>query len=689
MRLESVKVQNFRSIRDATLRLGGLTALVGANGAGKSAFLKAVDLFQGEWAAVEEEDYHCKSTQDDIVITLAFGDLSTVEQKVFAGYAPDGILSVEKVFAWDGSSKRRSVVYGLRPSNPDFDIIKSGKRDEAKTHYDAICAKYGLNKWTSHDQAKTDVLEWEGLHGATLEKRRDDGKTIKMAGGTDKSLDTYVKFVVVPAVRDASADAGDGKDSGTARLTDELVRDITTGKEFNDFRARTERKYGDLVAKFEATRLAEISGAVARRLDILVGGVGVKMSWPDKSLNIGLPRTRVKLIEGGQALDVARAGHGSQRAFIISVLEEIASPSGGGAPGGGRAQNDPALVILMEEPELYQHPVRQRHMAKVFAGMTQSQTQSRIQIVYTTHSPHFVGMDRIGDIRLIRKEARGRRAARETAVHSTSLDNVRKTLSWDGRRLSDEAVAERLRVVMTPWLNEGFFADLVVLVEGDGDYAAILGAARSSGIELEKTGIAVIPCNGKSNMDKPLAVFRSLGIMTYMVWDADRGAAAAPRFPPHPYRAPRDPQQDMATNRRYLEMLGEAPAEWPSGVTNTHACFEDNLNATMRNEIGSVLYDKLLKEASNRLGIPARAAEKRSIIMVDILSKAREQNQPCKTLDKLVDTIGHLGGEAHGTGAEKHAPKDAGGRRTSRRQAGPKPLAKKRAPKDAGGRADA
>ena len=667
MRLESVRVQNFRSIRDATLRMGALTALVGANGAGKSAFLKAVDLFQNERAVVEEEDYHCKSTQDDIVITLAFGDLSTAEQKAFAGYAPDGILSVEKVFAWDGNLKRRSpAVYGLRPSNPDFDIIKSGKRDEAKAHYDAIRAKYGLNKWTSHDRAKEDVTECENHSAASLAKRRDDGKTIRTAGGTDKSLDTYVKFVVVPAVRDASADAGDGKDSGTARLTDELVRDITTGKEFNDFRARTEQEYGDLVAKFEATRLAEISTAVSRRLDSLAGGVGAEMSWPDKSLDIGLPRTRVKLIEGGQALDVARAGHGSQRAFIISVLEEIASPTGSGTPGrGGRARDDPALVIFMEEPELYQHPVRQRHMAKVFAGMTQQpQAQSCIQIVYTTHSPHFVGMDRIGDIRLICKEAgRGRRAARETAVYSTSLDDVRKTLSWGGRkRLPDEAVAERLRVAMTPWLNEGFFADLVVLVEGDGDYAAILGAARSRSIDLEKAGVAVIPCGGKYNMDKPLAVFRSLGIETYMVWDADRGAAAAPCSPPHPYRGPRDLQHDMATNRRYLEMLGEAPTEWPSGVTNTHACFEDNLNATMRNEIGSALYDRLLREASKRLGIPARTAEKKSIIMVDILSKAREQNQPCKTLDSLVDMIGRLGGEAHRTGAEKRAPKDAGGR---------------------------
>ena len=651
MMLESVRVRNFRSIRDATLRLGALTALVGANGAGKSAFLKAVELFQDERATVEEEDYHNKCTHDEIVITLSFGDLSAAERTAFAEYAPDGVLAVEKAFSWEDNSKGRSqAVYGLRPGNPDFDIIKNAKAGEAKSHYNSIREKYGLPAWTSHDQAKKDILEWEKRNAGTLDKRRDDGRTIKATGGAPMSLDTYVKFVVVPAVRHASVDAGGGRDSGTARLTDELVRDIMSSDDFADFKARAERDYGDLMGRFESERLAKIAGAVDKRLGSLAGGVGVEMSWPKKSLDIGLPSTNVKLVEGGQALDVSRAGHGSQRAFIISVLEEIASPTDGGPAGRDRRGRDgPALVILMEEPELYQHPVRQRHMARVFAGM--SRERSRIQIAYTTHSPHFVGMDRIGDIRLIRKEARGGRAARETVVHATSLgDMKRDLLAGGGKGLTDEAAAERLRVAMTPWLNEGFFADLVVLVEGDGDYAAILGAARSRNVDLEKMGVAVIPCNGKYNMDKPLAVFRSLGVRTYMVWDADRR------------RAERDPRQDVETNRHYLGVLGEEPDDWPSRVAGTHACFEDNLNATMRGEIGGALYDRLLDAARKRLGIHDRkAAEKKSIVMVDILSKARAARCPCGTLDLLVDTIRRMGGEAHGAGAEKRAPGDASG----------------------------
>jgi putative ATP-dependent endonuclease of OLD family len=40
-----VKAENFRSILDETIACDSLTALVGANGSGKSAFLRAIDLF--------------------------------------------------------------------------------------------------------------------------------------------------------------------------------------------------------------------------------------------------------------------------------------------------------------------------------------------------------------------------------------------------------------------------------------------------------------------------------------------------------------------------------------------------------------------------------------------------------------------------------------------------------------------
>ena len=81
--------------------------------------------------------------------------------------------------------------------------------------------------------------------------------------------------------------------------------------------------------------------------------------------------------------------------------------------------------------------------------------------------------------------------------------------------------------MMTPWMGEGFFADVVVLVEGEDDRAAILGFAKSKKCDFDGMGITVIPGSGKSSIDRPLVIFGQLGISVYVVWDGDCGGNGA------------------------------------------------------------------------------------------------------------------------------------------------------------------
>ena len=62
--------------------------------------------------------------------------------------------------------------------------------------------------------------QWHGRlkHHSELQKLRDDGKTLKITGKGESTLETYVRFIIVPAVRDASDDAAaDKKDSAVLR----------------------------------------------------------------------------------------------------------------------------------------------------------------------------------------------------------------------------------------------------------------------------------------------------------------------------------------------------------------------------------------------------------------------------------------------------------------------------------------
>ena len=77
MRIRSVRVKNFRSIRDAKLPVGDLTALIGRNGAGKSAFLGALDLFYDQKARLSEADFYAEDTDQSIEIEITYDELST------------------------------------------------------------------------------------------------------------------------------------------------------------------------------------------------------------------------------------------------------------------------------------------------------------------------------------------------------------------------------------------------------------------------------------------------------------------------------------------------------------------------------------------------------------------------------------------------------------------------------------
>jgi len=176
---------------------------------------------------------------------------------------------------------------------------------------------------------------------------------------------------------------------------------------------------------------------------------------------------------------------------------------------------------------------------------------------------------------------------------------------------------------MTPWLNEGFFAKQVVLVEGEEDRAAILGVASTLGYDLDSIGISVIPCMGKTCLDRPVAIFRSLGIPIYTIWDSDFCKKDA---------RPED-------NHRLLRLFSEPVQDWPEAVKESFACFRRNLMNTLRTEIGEELLDGCLTSCCQRFGFEREHAMKNPDVIRDILEEAKKQGKSSNTLEKIVEEI--------------------------------------------------
>jgi predicted ATPase len=103
---------------------------------------------------------------------------------------------------------------------------------------------------------------------------------------------------------------------------------------------------------------------------------------------------------------LAPADHPAKRALDI-VRETETSPDGGLSLVRSIAAFEEArvrgLVILIEEPELYLSPPAQRHLHRLLRRLS---ARGRNQLLYSTHSPVFLGVDRLDELVLVRHDER-------------------------------------------------------------------------------------------------------------------------------------------------------------------------------------------------------------------------------------------------------------------------------------------
>lgn len=646
MRVESVRIKGFQSLLDESIALDALTVLVGRNGAGKSAVLRSLEMFFDSKITATDADHYAGETTTDIEISVTFGSLTADELDRFGAYVDADQLTVARVLS---ANKKSGSYHGMRLQNPDFAPVRSaGGKPAIVAAYKELTGdgKYAnLPKAKSADAVEAALADWEAANQSSCVRARDDGQFFGFTGVATGYLGRSVRYIRVPAVRDASTDSIDTKGSYVTELLDLVVRaQLATRADYLDLKADTQKRYSAIMEPTNLPELGKLGDQLASTLRTYAPEADVNLAWTKPGdIELPLPRADVKLHEDGYVSPVGRTGHGLQRAFIMTLLQHLVAaksaepslPSGDGttASTGAGAGTGPALLLAIEEPELYQHPNRQRHIASVLLGLSQGSipgVTAATQVIYTTHSPLFVGLDRFDQIRRLQKEAGAPGKPRISRSVAADLKGIAQAL-WkaDGAKGSSytaDTLRPRCQAIMTPWTNEGFFADVAVLVEGEDDRAAILGMASALGQAFEAYGIAVIPCSGKTNLDRPYLIFSRIGIPVFVIWDNDRGN--------------KDKSPNPEDNRRLLRLLGHAEEDWPCAVEKGFACFERDLETTLGQEIGRPLFDELLAAEQLALGIvKSRQALKNPIVLANIIAKAKAKGNTSATLESIIGAI--------------------------------------------------
>ncbi len=633
MKLKSVHVQNFRCIRDQTLNCEDLTILVGPNGSGKSSFLRALDLFYSTSLSYTQDDFYDRDTDTPISITVTFSELDNGEMKRYQRYVHNSELSITRKLQWP--PRRGSAKYhGRHKCNPDFDKFRSASGSNLQREYNALLQGMykELPQYSNKNEAEDALREWEERNPDKCEDREDDGQFFGYAAVGKWVLEKGTRFILVPAVRDAALDAREGKGSPFSEIMDIVVRSaLENAPNWQDLQNLVRNEYHKVIGPIRENKLEQIQSDLMEILQKYVPSGSVEIDWDvETEPEIPAPRATVRLAEDEFYSPAELCGHGLQRALSLAMLHLLAKIRA--RLGTDVTPNEPTLIIAIEEPEAYQHPNRQRHLARVFVDLAENGlpgVAERIQIICATHSPLFVDIANSHRVRKLRKIKNHDTLPPETIVVSTNLDTLARELEqiYDKNQgtFSNRSVLSRLIAVMTPQLNEGFFADAVVLVEGETDRAAILAVARRRGYDFEALGISVLPCSGKGSMIVPAIVFSSFEIPIYLVWDADTQPGASGQNDPH-------------NKRLFRLMTGKANGS-PGTITSSYACLQTNLEETIRSEIGNALFDRIVEQRSNDFGMRRNAVVKRATVIEDILKQAEQSERNCQTIENIVKQI--------------------------------------------------
>lgn len=560
MRLCRFEIRNFKCIEYACLEWEDLIVLIGENNAGKSSVLSAIAVFLSGSSIKDASLFRRHQTDDANAVELIghFDSLTDEERNQMAVRGRmDGDRWVLKKRYWfepgeegeaGGWKEQLYSFSGLEQfvGWPDPDTTWAAFPAEYQPVIDSLPSKGVRPNAGSRDALKAAVRE-----------QRPDLVAVGAAGwvpnpgggGNWKSNANSIlpRPILVRAVQEAS-DETNAKDASTyGKLVNLIVeRSLAHRQEMADLQVALD----NVLALFrpdptnpqrQAQEVRDLENRINLSLNEVIGGQALIRTEAPELRTMVLPSTSL-VIRDAQAdieTEVGHQGHGLQRTLVITLLQLLADAQGAQAAGVGLQRG---TILLIEEPELYLHPQMERLMRDVLHRLA---AQPGTQVACCTHSPVF--LDIAANYRAIVRMFK-------TAQGDATCHQVTQDLFPGAPNQPDK---QRLNTVarFDPTVNELFFAKRVVLMEEFSAIAAFERAAELMGLferhRRLRREVALVDCNGKSNVPAFQRVLNAFNIPYRVLHDADPGNLT-----------------EQANNQKILSLL-------PQGAAQVHMVVPD------------------------------------------------------------------------------------------------------------------
>ena len=635
MKIKRVKIEHFRSWKSETTEIGEYNCFVGANGAGKSAVLCALNTFfrhtqntPTNVLNLHEEDFYRKDTSQPIRITVTFDDLSTEAQQDFKAYYRQGELTVHIEAVWDETT--RSALgqhFGSRRIMTAFSPYFAAD-EEKKLVADLKEIYKGLKEQcpelpnaTTKDAMREALRVYEEQHPADCELAASENQFYGWSKGANH-LQKYVQWVYVPAAKDVSSEQDENKNSAFGQLLERTIRQkVNFVPQLEELKKKTGEEYQKVLATGKED-LGQFSERLQNRLRTWSSPRSeLKLDWlydEQRSVILAPPAVHAKAGEDSFLGEIARLGHGLQRSYLVALLQELAEKKG--------EASQPTLILGFEEPELYQHPPQAKYLRTVLEGLS----AEGAQVLITTHSPHMVSSQGFINVRRVTKD---RSAEPASKTRQATYEQVAEVLTkcLDGKVASRSKALADIEQIMEPSLSELYFCDVAILVEGSED-VAFLSAHLALTDQLSwfrKCGCHFVVCRGKTSISRPLAIAQCLGIPTFTVFDSDVD----------------DKDQDKANRRDnscLFKLAGhekQDPMPPTSFVGPNIAMFSPNIADAVKADFGKDNWDKLNLKVREEFELTSDVKGKNSFLIAHLLEEAYKQYGQSQSLEDAAAAI--------------------------------------------------
>lgn len=516
MYLSSIKIQNYKVLKDVKIDLSSFVCMIGENNAGKSSTLQALNSFI-EDSKISKKDFydHLKPIRIEVQLSEInekdLEKISETHRDRIREIIVDETIKLIKIF--NINEKPKIFTEKLMPNDERFgkekiDEIVKGKRGTAiKEAMQSYLPEY--NDYFDSVSTQKNAKEAIDLIIGELSPEKLDKKEVPLPPGIPTAINSLLPTpILIPAVKDINDDVKTKDSSTFGKLIGVLLGAIEDTEEFrnlseslNDFNKMLNRV--DTGEGIIDERIDEL-----KRIEELVNQY-LNENFQNADLQIGVPKPELKKVFSGAEIcinDGARGlietkGDGLKRAVTFALLRSYVEIK---RQNSAIESENFKYLILFEEPELYMHPAAQKILFEALCDLSEAN-----QVLVTTHSPIFFSGDYIGTFVKMKKENNIEGKPFSRALHVDVKEDM------ENRDLFKMLCFENN--------NAAFFSDKVVLVEGESDQIFFNHIAKklNSNWDFNVNNIPMIQIAGKGSLKRYRDFFESFDINVHAIIDLD------------------------------------------------------------------------------------------------------------------------------------------------------------------------